>query len=180
MRQLLVKLTVVLSFAGLVGVPTLSAGAASTPVAGGACGVVGAKSVVGSPSVNQILTYTCVTAGKKKVWSAPKTTYQITTAINLTQAWTGNSVALSLVDSKGHACLQYQGSEPAGSECSGFYIGWQANWTDANRQITNGTVTTISGLQPGDKGNFYIAYQASANAPVILVKFFPFSYDSWS
>jgi len=157
-----------------------SAATAPAPAKGAACRTVGVSRVISSPTVNKVLTYTCVKSGQKKIWGTPKISYQITTALNLSQVWTDNSVALSLVDSSGHQCVQALGGEPVGSQCFGFYIGWQSNWNDSSHTTTYGVVTTIAGLQPGDQGNFIIAYQGTQSSPPIVVKLFPFSYDNWN
>ena len=182
MKNTLKKSLALLLLIGASALPlsSIPASAAAAPATGAACLTIGASSVVSSPTENKILTYSCVKSGKKKVWGVAKVSYQITTALNLSQVWTGNSVALSLVDSSGHQCIQSSGSEPVGSQCSGFYIGWQSNWNDSSRTITYGVVTKIAGLQPGDQGNFYIAYQATQSSPHFIVKLFPFSYNTWS
>jgi|GEM_PF-3821475 len=182
MNNILKKSSAVLTLVGATALSLTSvpASAASAPAAGATCSAISASSVVSSPTENKILTYTCVKSGKKKVWGTAKVSYQITTTLNLSQVWKGNSVALSLVDSSGHQCLQVIGSEPADSQCFGFYLGWQSNWNDKARTISYDTVTKIAGLQPGDQGNFYIAYQAMRDSPHFIVKLFPFSYNTWS
>ena len=166
--------------ASVLPLSSVTVSAATAPAKGATCRTIGVSSVVSSPTENKILTYTCVKSGTKKIWGAAKVSYQVTTALNLSQVWTGNSVALSLVDSSGHQCVQVIPNDPVGSQCFGFYIGWLSNWNDPSRTITYGVVTKIAGLQPGDQGNFYIAYQATQNSPHFIVKLFPFSYNTWS
>jgi hypothetical protein len=102
----------------------------------------------------------------------------IETDLEITQEWNGNSVALSLFDSEGNDCAVNEAT--VGSECYGFYIGWAANFDDADRVVDYSKigVTTISELEVGDSGNFLLMYQdpADSNSEVSAVKDFPFEY----
>lgn len=103
----------------------------------------------------------------------------IETNLEITQEWNGSSVVLSLFDSEGTNCAVNQGT--VGSECYGFYIGWAANFDDANRVVDYSKIetTTISELEVGDSGNFLLMYQdpADSSSEVSAVKDFPFSYN---
>ena len=57
----------------------------------------------------------------------------IQTNLEINQEWDGNSVTLSLFDSKGNNCSADM--RTVGSECYGFYIGWSANFDDADRVV---------------------------------------------
>ena len=102
----------------------------------------------------------------------------IQTDLEITQEWNGNSVAVSLFDSEGNNCAVNQAT--VGSECYGFYIGWSANFDDADRVVdySKSEVTTISELVAGDSGNFLLMYQdpADSSSEVSAVKDFPFEY----
>ena len=102
----------------------------------------------------------------------------IETNLEITQEWNGNSVALSLFDSEGNDCAVNFAT--VGSECYGFYIGWSANFDDADRVVDYSKIekTTISELEVGDSGNFLLMYQdpADSNSEVSAVKDFPFEY----
>lgn len=151
---------------------------AATPVASGAaCKTKNATSVVKS-KVNTVTStkFKCVTSGKKLVWDKGVVTIAVKSALSISQVWSGNSVALSIRDSKGALCDTYA----VGTECYGFYIGWRSNFNDADRTIkSDNTESTISGLQLGDKGDFLLMYQSSpgSSAVPLVVKNFPFNYD---
>ncbi len=102
----------------------------------------------------------------------------IETDLEITQEWNENSVALSLFDSEGNDCAVNLAT--VGSECYGFYIGWSANFDDADRVVDYSKIekTTISELEVGDSGNFLLMYQdpADSNSEVSAVKDFPFEY----
>jgi len=161
-----------------------AASASTAPVKGGACSTIGKVSVVKGASswdANKVLTFTCIKSGSKKIWNAPKISYQVKTTLNLSQVWAGNSVTLSLVDSNGHECTTPD-RPPVVDTCVGFYIGWRTNWKDENRTIHDNQFTQtvqISGLVSGDKGDFYIVYQAKLTDTPIVVKLFPFTYNTW-
>ncbi len=99
--------------------------------------------------------------------------------LEITQDWNGNSVTLSLFDSHGNNCAI--DVRKVGSECYGFYIGWSANFNDADRVVDYSKVetTTISELQVGDSGKFQLMYQnpEDQNSPISVVKEFPFTYN---
>jgi hypothetical protein len=103
----------------------------------------------------------------------------IQTNLEITEEWNGNSVTLSLFDSEGNNCAI--DVRTVGSECYGFYIGWSANFNDADRVVDYSIVetTTISELQVGDSGNFQLMYQnpEDQNSPISVVKEFPFAYN---
>jgi len=103
----------------------------------------------------------------------------IETNLEITQEWNGNSVVVSLFDSEGNNCAVDQGT--VGSECYGFYIGWAANFDDADRVVDYSKIetTTISELEVGDSGNFLLMYQdpADSSSEVSAVKDFPFQYN---
>ena len=103
----------------------------------------------------------------------------IETDLEITQEWNGNSVALSLFDSEGNDCAVNEAT--VGSECYGFYIGWSANFDDADRVVDYSKIgkTTISELEVGDSGNFLLMYQdpADSSSEVSAVKDFPFTYN---
>lgn len=103
----------------------------------------------------------------------------IQTNLEITEEWNGNSVTLSLFDSEGNNCAI--DVRTVGSECYGFYIGWSANFNDADRVVDYSIVetTTISELQVGDSGNFQLMYQnpEDQNSPISVVEEFPFTYN---
>ena len=103
----------------------------------------------------------------------------IQTNLEITQEWNGNSVVLSLFDSKGNNCAIDM--RTVGSECYGFYIGWSANFDDADRVVdySKAETTTISELEVGDSGNFRVVYQdpEDPNSQPSIAKEFPFAYN---
>ena len=103
----------------------------------------------------------------------------IQTNLEITQEWDGNSVTLSLFDSKGNNCAV--DVRTVGSECYGFYIGWSANFDDADRVVdySKAETTTISELEVGDSGNFRLVYQdpEDPNSQPSVAKEFPFAYN---
>ena len=103
----------------------------------------------------------------------------IQTNLEITQEWDGNSVTLSLFDSKGNNCAADM--RTVGSECYGFYIGWSANFDDADRVVdySKAETTTISELEVGDSGNFRLVYQdpEDPNSQPSVAKEFPFAYN---
>jgi len=113
------------------------------------------------------------------VASAESTEPAIQSDLEITQEWNGNSVTLSLFDSKGNNCAI--DVRTVGSECYGFYIGWEANFDDADRVVdySKTETTTISELEVGDSGNFLLMYQDpnDSNSPVYRVNEFPFAYN---
>jgi hypothetical protein len=151
---------------------------AATPAAAGApCKTKNATSVVNS-KVNTVTStkFKCVTSGKKLVWDKGVVTIAVKTTLSISQVWTGNSVSLSIRDSKGALCDTYA----VGTECYGFYIGWRSNFQDSARTVkSDNAESTISGLQLGDKGDFLLMYQSTPGSSVmpLVVKNFPFNYD---
>ena len=103
----------------------------------------------------------------------------IQTNLEINQEWDGNSVTLSLFDSKGNNCAV--DVRTVGSECYGFYIGWSANFDDADRVVdySKAETTTISELEVGDSGNFRLVYQdpEDPNSQPSVAKEFPFAYN---
>lgn len=152
---------------------------AATPVAAGAaCKTKNATSVVKS-KVNSVTStkFKCVTSGKKLVWDKGVVTIAVKTTLSISQVWTGNSVSLSIRDSKGALC----DTHAVDTECYGFYIGWRSNFQDSERTVkSDNTESAISGLQLGDKGDFLLMYQSSPGSSSVMplvVKNFPFNYD---
>jgi hypothetical protein len=152
---------------------------AATPVAAGAtCKTNAAVSVVKNKVItNQSTTFTCKKVGKKLLWDKGVVNLKVKTLLSVSQVWSGSSVALSLLNSKGALCQTLV----VGDECYGFYLGWSANFEDSSRTITSANETsTIAGLQPGDRGAFQLMYQENpgpnGSAPIV-VKQFPFNYD---
>ena len=148
---------------------------AATPAKSGAdCKKVNTSAVVQNQIVtNQSTTFKCVKVGKKMVWNAGVVSYKVKTLLTVSQVWTGSKVTLSILDSNGVACE----SSAVASECSGFYLGWSANFDDANRTVSYGESTSISGMQIGDKGSFQLKWQEKVDSIPIIVKTFPFSYN---
>jgi hypothetical protein len=148
---------------------------AATPARSGAdCKKVNTLATVQNQNVtNQSTTFKCVKVGKKMVWNAGVVNYKVKTLLTVSQVWTGSKVTLSILDSNGVACE----SSAVASECSGFYLGWSANFDDANRTVSYGESTSISGMQIGDKGSFQLKWQEKADSMPIIVKTFPFSYN---
>ena len=151
---------------------------AATPAAAGApCKTKNATSVVNS-KVNTVTStkFKCVASGKKLVWDKGVVTIAVKTTLSISQVWTGNSVSLSIRDSKGALCDTYA----VGTECYGFYTGWRSNFQDSARTVkSDNAESTISGLQLGDKGDFLLMYQSTPGSSVmpLVVKNFPFNYD---
>jgi hypothetical protein len=118
-------------------------------------------------------------ASIEKITVPEEVAVTIQTNLEITQEWNGNSVTLSLFDSKGNNCAV--DTRTVGSECYGFYIGWSANFNDADRVVdySKTETTTISELEVGDSGNFQLMYQdpEDQNSQVFVVKEFPFSYN---
>jgi len=158
---------------------TSFASQAATPARAGAdCKKVNVSATVKNQNVtNQSTTFKCVKVGKKLVWNKGVVNYQVKTLLTVSQVWAGSKVTLSILDSNGVAC----DSNAVASECSGFYLGWDANFNDSDRVVTYDYETTsISGLQIGDKGNFKLVWQEKPGADgsmPIVVKNFPFNYN---
>ncbi len=156
----------------------LPAEAAKLPSAGASCTSKGATAVVKNNVItNQSTTFTCTKVGKKVLWDKGVTSLQVKSLLNVSQKWSGSSVALSILDSNGLPCDTYA----VATECYGFYLGWSANFIDSDRKVSYGNnTTTISGLQQGDKGAFELMYQQTPGpngTTPIVVKQFAFDYD---
>lgn len=171
------KLIAVALMASLLGMglPAQSA----TVKAGATCKSAGATATVkASPGKNKSQVFTCVKQKGKLVYGPARDVYKIKSLLNVSQVWTGNSVKLSITDSLGNDCAA--NSRTVGSECYGFYLGWDANFKDEERTVDYSKIetTTISGLQIGDRGVFQLKYQDPADtaSPITIVKEFPFSY----
>jgi hypothetical protein len=153
--------------------------AAGNPKIGAKCATAGeTKTVYASKTSNKGKTFTCVAKNKKNVWSKPVDTLRVQTKISVSQVWTGNKVTLSVLDSAGNNCA-LDAQQVAGAECKGFYLGWKASFNDADRTVDYSVVetTTISNLQLGDKGQFLLMYQVTADSQPVVIKSFPFSYS---
>jgi hypothetical protein len=157
---------------------SLPAQAAKVPSAGAQCTSKGSTAVVKNNVItNQSTTFTCTKLGKKMVWDKGVINLQVKSLLNVSQKWSGSSVALSILDSNGLPCDTYA----VGTECYGFYLGWSANFNDSDRKVSYANNTTIiSGLQQGDKGAFELMYQQTPGpngTTPLVVKQFAFNYD---
>ena len=88
----------------------------------------------------------------------------------LSYEYDGNSIKILLKDANGTVCPQ---------PCSGYYLGWEADFNDADRQITysnssNGYTDTIGNLRVGDSGDLLLMYD-DAGTPAIRGRV-PFIY----
>ena len=171
-------LTVIAAFA-LIFAGTTGVAQAATPAKSGAeCKKVNTSATVPNLSVtNQSTTFKCVKVGKKLVWNKGVVNYKVKTLLTVSQVWAGSKVTLSILDSNGVSC----DSSAVASECSGFYLGWNANFNDSTRTISYGDKTTsISGMQIGDKGSFQLMWQEKSGPDgtmPVVVKNFPFNYN---
>jgi hypothetical protein len=166
-------MALVLAIACLVPATTAVAKTAKT---GDPCTTAGQKVTVYSKTLpNRGKTFTCVKTKSGLKYGPAVEAVRIKSLLTVSQVWKGNSVTLSILDSQGKSC-----ELPANAtvECKGFYLGWRANFNDAERAITYGdSETTISGLKIGDRGAFRLMFQENQNAAPVAVKEFPFSYD---
>ena len=171
-------LTVIAVLAVIFAGTSFIAQAASPARAGADCKKVNASATVKNQNVtNQSTTFKCVKVGKKLVWNKGVVNYQVKSLLTVSQVWAGSKVTLSILDSNGVSCDAYA----VASECSGFYLGWNASFNDDNRTISyDNNTTSISGLQIGDKGVFQLMWQerpGAADSMPIVVKTFPFNYN---
>ena len=175
MKKTLTTLALVTMLSLAVPSPAIAA----APKVGAKCTTSGeTKTIYANASINKGKSYTCTTKNKRTVWAAPQVTNRIQTKLSISQVWRGNSVALSLLDSSGNDC-SLDANQIAGAECKGFYIGWVANFDDAKRVIdySKPEVTTISGLELGDKGQFLLMYQETQTSTPVRIKGFEFNFD---
>jgi len=171
-------LTVIAVLAAIFAGTSFIAQAATPAKSGADCKKVNASATVKNQNVtNQSTTFKCVKVGKKLVWNKGVVNYQVKSLLTVSQVWAGSKVTLSILDSNGVAC----DSSAVASECSGFYLGWNASFNDDNRTVSyDKDSTSISGLQIGDKGVFQLMWQerpGAADSMPIVVKTFPFSYN---
>lgn len=171
-------LTIFATFALIFSSTSFVAQAASPARSGADCKKANASATVQNQNVtNQSTTYKCVKVGKKLVWNKGVVNYKVKTLLTVSQVWSGSKVTLSILDSNGVAC----DSSAVASECTGFYLGWKANFDDSKRTVTYGKdSTSISELQVGDQGSFQLMWQEKQGADgsmPIVVKNFPFSYN---
>lgn len=158
---------------------------ASERAAGQKCTKAGATvRVIPVAGGNDYTDLRCARVGKGTAaalrWKRVRDGKFVSSLLNVTQIWKGNSVQLFIYDAQGRECFSDE-AKVVGQECAGFYLGWAANFKDDDRTITygpEGIGTTISGLKPGDQGHFQLKYQEPGNekAPIIIVKRFPFRY----
>lgn len=83
-------------------------------------------------------------------------------------------IDVTLKDRNGNEC------SASNSDCTGYYIGWDMNFSDDDRDVSYSPGTRISGLQRGDSGQLLLMYQESEESPVIRVAGYEFSYEPGS
>jgi len=123
--------------------------------------------------------FTCRLVNGKLRYGQGVSVEQIVTRLIVSQEWRGDQVTLSIFNSEGMSCTEE--TTQANVECQYFYLGWTANFPDEERTVSysdDGIYTTISGLQIGDAGWFYIMYDnPDDNEIPFWVKRFRFLYD---
>lgn len=174
MKKSITALALVLMFALSAPAPAQAA----SPKGGAKCTSVGeVKTVFSNSKVQKGKSFVCVKNNKKIYWSKAEVVPRIQSKLSVSQVWKGNAVELSLLDSSGTNCGLSANKEIG--ECKGFYIGWGATFKDEDRKVdySKEDVTTISDLELGDKGYFYLMYQAAEGANPVIVKGFAFNYS---